>query len=108
MRRLLRYILLFALLFVAVGIISAQEEDAIRGYHKVKRKETIFGISRMYDITIEELIAANPVMKGADYDLKKGDILRIPYPKSDSSFWHSLGRRCEESHHPLGCDAALA
>ena len=80
MRRLLRYILLFALLFVAVGIISAQEEDAIRGYHKVKRKETIFGISRMYDITIEELIAANPVMKGADYDLKKGDILRIPYP----------------------------
>ena len=80
MTRLLRYFLLFTLLFVAVGIISAQEESSIRGLHKVKRKETIFGISRMYDITIEELIAANPEMKDPDYELKKGDVLKIPFP----------------------------
>ena len=79
MTRLLRYFLLFTLLFVAVGIISAQEESSIRGLHKVKRKETIFGISRMYDITIEELIAANPEMKDPDYELKKGDVLKIPF-----------------------------
>jgi hypothetical protein len=79
MTRLLRYFLLFTLLFVAVGIISAQDDNSIRGYHKVKRKETIFGISRMYEITIEELIEANPEMRKPDYELKKGDILRIPF-----------------------------
>ena len=79
MTRLLRYFLLSALLMVAVGVVSAQDDNSIRGYHKVKRKETIFGISRMYEITIEELIAANPEMKKPDYELKKGDILKIPF-----------------------------
>ena len=79
MTRLLRYFLLSALLMVAVGVVSAQDDNSIRGYHKVKRKETIFGISRMYEITIEELIAANPEMKRPDYELKKGDILKIPF-----------------------------
>lgn len=79
MTRVLRYFLLISLFFVAVGIVSAQDDNSIRGYHKVKRKETIFGISRLYEITIDELIEANPEMKNPDYELKKGDILRIPF-----------------------------
>ena len=75
MTRLLRYILLLTLLFVTVGIVSAQESENIRGLHKVKRKETIFGISKMYDLTIDELLDANPEMKAPDYELKKGTIL---------------------------------
>ena len=82
MTRVLRYFLLSALLLVAVGVVSAQEGVTFRGYHKVKRKETIFGISRMYEITIEELIEANPEMKNPDYELKKGDILKIPFSKN--------------------------
>ena len=82
MRRVLRYFLLLVMLFVAVGIVSAQDNGSIRGYHKVKKKETIFGISRMYDITIEDLIEANPEMKEPGYELKKGAILRIPYSKN--------------------------
>ena len=85
MTRLLRYFLLSALLMVAVGVVSAQDDNSIRGYHKVKRKETIFGISRMYEITIEELIAANPEMKRPDYELKKGDILKIPFSSKTGS-----------------------
>ena len=85
MTRVLRYFLLIAVLFVAVGVISAQEDGSIRGLHKVKRKETIFGISRMYEITIDELIEANPEMKNPDYELKKGDILRIPFSSKNSS-----------------------
>jgi len=81
MTRVLRYFLLPVLLFLVVGIVSAQDDGSIRGYHKVKRKETIFGISRMYDITIEELIDANPEMKEPDYELKKGTVLRIPFAK---------------------------
>ncbi len=79
MTRVLRYFLLASLFFVAVGVVSAQEGENIRGYHKVKRKETIFGISRMYDLTIDQLIEANPEMKSPDYELKKGAILKIPF-----------------------------
>ena len=39
----------------------------------------IFGISRMYDITIEQLMKANPEMNTPGYELKKGTVLRIPY-----------------------------
>ncbi|MBQ9215801.1 MAG: LysM peptidoglycan-binding domain-containing protein [Prevotella sp.] len=80
MARVLRYFGVFVLLFVVVGTVSSQVTESIRGLHKVKKKETIFGISRMYEITIEELINANPEMKEPGYELKKGDVIRIPYP----------------------------
>ncbi len=54
-----------------------------RDMHKVKRKETVYSISRQYGITEEELIAANPEIKGKK--LKKGKFLCIPYPKKASS-----------------------
>lgn len=79
MTRYLRYKLLVIALFLAVGITSAQVTESIRGLHKVKKKETIFGISRMYDLTIEELIEANPEMKEPGYELRKGTILKIPF-----------------------------
>ena len=79
MTRLFRYFLVFTALFLTIGIVSAQESESIRGLHKVKKKETIFGISRMYDISIDELINANPEMKAPGFELKKGTILRIPY-----------------------------
>lgn len=85
MTRLLRYFLLFVLLFVAVGIVSAQEDVSYRGLHKVKRKETIFGISKLYDLSIEELLDANPEMKEPGYELKKGTILKIPFAKKASN-----------------------
>ena len=85
MNRLLRYFLLFVTLFVAVGIVSAQENESFRGFHKVKRKETIFGISHMYEISIEDLIQANPEMKEPGYELKKGTILKIPFPKGKAA-----------------------
>ena len=79
MTRLLRYYTLIAALFLAVGITSAQVTESIRGLHKVKKKETIFGISKMYGITIDQLIEANHEMKTPDYELKKGTIVKIPF-----------------------------
>ncbi|NCC09344.1 MAG: LysM peptidoglycan-binding domain-containing protein [Bacteroidia bacterium] len=49
--------------------------------HRVKRKETLFSISREYHITQEELIKANPELKEG---VKKGQLLCIPYPKAQS------------------------
>ena len=79
MTRVLRYFLFLAALCLTVGVASAQEGEQIRGLHKVKKKETIFGISRMYDITIEQLMKANPEMNTPGYELKKGTVLRIPF-----------------------------
>lgn len=71
------------LLFSAT-VVSAQQNVSLRGQHKVKKKETIFGISRMYGLTIDELIQANPVMKDPAYELKKGEVLNIPFPSSET------------------------
>ncbi len=79
MMRVFRYFMLFVMLFITVGIVSAQESESIRGFHKVKRKETIFGISHMYGLTIDELLDANPEMKEPGYELKKGTVLKIPF-----------------------------
>ena len=48
-----------------------------RDMHKIQRKETVYSISRMYGITEEELMAANPEIKNKK--LKKGKYLCIPY-----------------------------
>ena len=47
--------------------------------HKVKRKETIFSVSREYGISEQELINANPELKKG---MKKGQLLCIPYPSA--------------------------
>ena len=83
MTRLLRYFLLSTLLAFTVSSVTAQQTSAIRGQHKVKKKETVFGISREYGLTIEELIKANPEMNTPGYELKKGMILNIPYSKAE-------------------------
>lgn len=83
MTRLLRYFLLITLLAFTVSSVSAQQTSDIRGLHKVKKKETIFGISRNYGLTIEELIKANPEMNATDFELKKGMVLKIPYSKAE-------------------------
>lgn len=63
------------------------EKPAIQGpvvprckdMHKVKRRETIFSVSREYGISEQELIDANPELKKG---MKKGQYLCIPYPKA--------------------------
>lgn len=78
MKSLFRKSLLFAFLFVSAGL-SAQTQN-YREMHKVKKGETIFGICKKYEITMEQLIAANPDMNALGYELKKGDYIFIPYP----------------------------
>ena len=56
-----------------------------REIHKVKKKETIFGIARQYGITIQDLVDANPEMNTPGYELKKDSYICIPYPKQETS-----------------------
>ncbi|MBE6286627.1 MAG: LysM peptidoglycan-binding domain-containing protein [Mediterranea massiliensis] len=58
--------------------IQAPVVPKCREMHKVKRKETVYSISREYGITQEELIAANPELEGKN-KIKRGTFLCIPY-----------------------------
>lgn len=78
MNIIFRYILVLIVLVFASETMMAQDIK-IRETHKVKRKETIFGIAKSYGITIEELMAANPEMRTPGYELKRGMRLSIPY-----------------------------
>ena len=54
-----------------------------RDMHRIERKETIYSISKLYGITEEELIAANPEIR--NNKLKRGKFLCIPYAKGTSA-----------------------
>ena len=82
MKYFLRYFLLSAVLCFAAETALAQVQT-YKELHKVKRKETIFGIARDNGVTVEELIKANPDMNTPGYELKKGDYIRIPFPASE-------------------------
>lgn len=66
--------LLLAVMLLSAASITAQTIKT----HKVKKKETIYGIARDNGITVDQLMAANPGMEQPDYKLKKGDIIFIP------------------------------
>lgn len=78
MRHFLRYALL---LFLLVGGMeaSAQQGKTWKEMHKVKKKETIYGIAKEYGLTEDELRKANPEMMDPNYKLRKGDYIFIPF-----------------------------
>lgn len=86
------------LLFVSILFYNIKFEQAFcansasftqkRGYfqHTVKQGETIYSLSKMYDITIEDIYYLNP---GSEISIKIGSQLKIPQ-KSDSFFYHTI------------------
>ena len=68
-------------LFVGTSVMAQQ----VTVPHKVKKKETVYGIAHSYGITEEQLRQANPGMESPDYQLKKGDVIRIPVITSGPS-----------------------
>ena len=77
-----KYIILLLIALFSFNLeIDAQQNQTVT-LHKVKKKDTIFGIARDNNITIEELISANPEMQQPGYELKKGTTITIPAPKA--------------------------
>ena len=77
-KAIIRYLFM---LFVAFLCTTALAQNLKwRDMYQVKKKDTIFGIAKNYGLTVDELINANPEMKVAGYELKKGDYIFIPYP----------------------------
>ena len=72
-------IFFLALLLCGILFSAAQEMPVKFLPHKVKKKETIFGITRKYNITETQLNEYNPLLK--KIGLRKRMVLRIPvYP----------------------------
>ena len=78
MKHLLRYFLLLTVLTFCAD--SACGQQIFKDLHEVQRKETIFGIARDNGLTVQELINANPEMNAPGYELKKGAVIKIPFP----------------------------
>lgn len=57
---------------------STMSAQRIATVHKTKKQETLFGISKKYNVTIEALHDANPMMREKDFVLKKGMMINIP------------------------------
>ena len=85
---------------VANNNIPGPIESRCRDMHKMKRKETVFSISREYGITEAELIAANPELRGEN-KIKKGSFLCIPYPSSPSATQQDTPRQAAPSDSEL-------
>ncbi len=84
MNCLLRSILLLLIACFPL-VMSAQSNTKSSTIYTVKKKDTVYGIAHRYNITIDELLKANPGAVDADFNLKKGIELVIPQPKTSSS-----------------------
>jgi len=65
----------------ATTVVAPVQQNPCRTTHIVKKKETIYSISREYGLTEAELIAANPAL--TKNQLKKNQELCIPRPQSE-------------------------
>lgn len=92
MKYLYRNTIIVLMLILSLGAF-AQGTTKWRDIHKVKRHETIFGIAREYDLTIQELIDANPEMNKKGYELKKGEEIFIPYSKEHAEGNKANGKK---------------
>lgn len=82
-RRKMRFVvMILAALFCLQGMAQTQQW---REKYKVKKKDTLYGIAKKYDISVDALIEANPEMKVDGYQLKKGDYVLIPYAASQTN-----------------------
>lgn len=49
--------------------------------HKIKRKETLYGISRHYECTVQDIMDMNPELE--ESGLKTGEVIKIPVFRED-------------------------
>ena len=83
-----------------VEVPSTPNRPRYKTLHEVKKKETLYSISRLYGITVDQLVDANPDLKKTK--LKKGVVLNIPYTTAeDTQFKEEQQRAIEEANKPM-------
>ncbi|MBF1441041.1 MAG: LysM peptidoglycan-binding domain-containing protein, partial [Prevotella nanceiensis] len=82
MNRLFKYLLL--LVFIGSSATLFAQKSKLRDMYQVKKKDTIYGIAKMYGLTVDELVRANPEMTQPDYVLKKDSYIMIPFHQEEA------------------------
>ena len=77
-----RLLITFFMVFVFLALQAQQRPESFIS-HKVKKRETIFGITRSYNISERQLIQFNPLIEKVG--LKKRMLLRIPVYKQQKN-----------------------
>ena len=72
------FLIFFTFLAASLSFLSSQEKNQPETFisHKDKKKETLYSISRLYDLNIEQVIEYNPIL--SKRGLRKRMILKIP------------------------------
>lgn len=74
--------------------VKEEESQTIIGTHKVKRKENIEKICEKYNITEEELIKANPILR--EEKLKRKMVLNIPAPSNSNKLIVNIDKNTQK------------
>lgn len=95
--RIKNHIITVVLVALIFGPKSLMGQD-LNLSHVVAKRETLYGISKQYSVTKEQLVQWNPFLN--DRGLQIGDTLQIPIhlPVSDEDSWST---RNQSSEHPL-------
>ena len=82
-----------------VEVPSTPNRPRYKTLHEVKKKETLYSISRLYGITVDQLVDANPDLRNSK--LKKGVVLNIPYTTAENTQYQEEQQRAiEEANKP--------
>lgn len=68
-------------------IASRTYQQGTETQHRVAAGETLYSLSRKYNCTVQDIIAANPG-KVINNNIKEGDLLVIPGSKDDRAIYH--------------------
>ncbi len=64
-------------------VVTEKEQEPAYYDHRVKRKETLYAISRLYGVTVQDLYDANP---GLSARIAEGQIIRVPNKYIDKPY----------------------
>lgn len=74
-----------------IDVPSTPNRPRYKTLHEVKKKETLYSISRQYGITVDQLVDANPDLRKTK--LKKGVVLNIPYTIAEDTEYQAEQQR---------------
>lgn len=82
-------IIITSTLFAQIGQVPIVEHNGVKCYeHTVKKKQTAYGISKMYKVDINKLYATNP---GVESGLNIGQKIYLPLPDSEQNTTSQTG-----------------
>ena len=90
-----RSLFLFVVLLIHTGCVAqnkstnVQTIDGKKYYiHQIEKKQSLYAISKMYNVSVDDLYLANPELKAG---AKADQVIRIPFPAPVAASTPSLG-----------------